>query len=71
MPTQEPHLPSSTELLCRQAQALREHAALLVKQSQQVCEESRAVLRKIEATLALIQQAFPSAAALELHKPAA
>ena len=63
MPTQELELqlPSSTELLCLQAQALREHAALLVKQSQQVCAESLAVLRKIDATLARIEKVLPSA----------
>jgi tellurite resistance protein len=49
---------SSTELL-RQAQTLRNHAALLVKESQQVREESVAVLAKIEATLNRIEQVLP------------
>ena len=55
MPIRELQLPPSTDLLCRQAQALRGQAALLVKESEQICQESLAVLRKVEATLDPIQ----------------
>jgi len=39
---------------------LREHAQNLVKESQQIREESAAVLREIAATLNWIQQVLPT-----------
>lgn len=54
-------LMSSTEVL-HQAQKLRDCSRLLVKESQQVCEESVAMLAKIEATLARLRGSLPSPA---------